>query len=255
MCLGSLTGRAVLQVAPHGPAAISDDPGDEATRQNRGGGADHGGRRAPRRRRRYARLEGAAVGDLRVDPAEPGRRPARHGSATSSSRTRPSPSSPRAAPAAARPPRRSPISSRSASRTASRSAGSRSRRSTPTTSSSRAPRKPIWSAVPGHYPDTALPGQRRTVGIAGHRTTYGAPFNQIDKIEIGRLDHPRDAVRDVHLRRHRHHDRRPRPDRDRRRCRPRAARADVLPPALQRRPALRGVRRPEADRPDARAGG
>ena len=38
---------------------------------------------------------------------------------------------------------------------------------------------------PGHYPDTALPGQGRTVGIAGHRTTYGAPFNQIDKIEKG----------------------------------------------------------------------
>jgi sortase A len=38
---------------------------------------------------------------------------------------------------------------------------------------------------PGHYPDTALPGQRRTVAIAGHRTTYGAPFNQIDKIEVG----------------------------------------------------------------------
>ena len=37
---------------------------------------------------------------------------------------------------------------------------------------------------PGHYPDTALPGQRRTVAIAGHRTTYGAPFNQIDKIEV-----------------------------------------------------------------------
>ena len=28
---------------------------------------------------------------------------------------------------------------------------------------------------PGHYADTALPGQRRTVAIAGHRTTYGAP--------------------------------------------------------------------------------
>ena len=38
---------------------------------------------------------------------------------------------------------------------------------------------------PGHYPDTALPGQGRTVAIAGHRTTYGAPFNQIDKIEKG----------------------------------------------------------------------
>lgn len=38
---------------------------------------------------------------------------------------------------------------------------------------------------PGHYPTTALPGQGKTIGIAGHRTTYGAPFNQIDKIDIG----------------------------------------------------------------------
>ena len=26
---------------------------------------------------------------------------------------------------------------------------------------------------PGHYPETALPGQGKTIGIAGHRTTYG----------------------------------------------------------------------------------
>lgn len=38
---------------------------------------------------------------------------------------------------------------------------------------------------PGHYPDTSLPGQGRTIGIAGHRTTYGAPFNEIDAIEKG----------------------------------------------------------------------
>jgi len=38
---------------------------------------------------------------------------------------------------------------------------------------------------PGHYPDTALPGQGRTIGIAGHRTTYGAPFNDIDSFEKG----------------------------------------------------------------------
>lgn len=38
---------------------------------------------------------------------------------------------------------------------------------------------------PGHYPTTALPGQGRTIGIAGHRTTYLAPFNKIDKINIG----------------------------------------------------------------------
>lgn len=38
---------------------------------------------------------------------------------------------------------------------------------------------------PGRYPETALPGQRGTVGIAGHRTTYLAPFRHIDKIEEG----------------------------------------------------------------------
>jgi sortase A len=38
---------------------------------------------------------------------------------------------------------------------------------------------------PGHYPTTALPGQGRTVAIAGHRTTYGAPFRKIDKMERG----------------------------------------------------------------------
>lgn len=38
---------------------------------------------------------------------------------------------------------------------------------------------------PGHYPDTALPGQGKTIGIAGHRTTYGAPFRHIDRAERG----------------------------------------------------------------------
>lgn len=38
---------------------------------------------------------------------------------------------------------------------------------------------------PGHYPDTALPGERGTVAIAGHRTTYGAPFRDLDKVERG----------------------------------------------------------------------
>jgi sortase A len=40
-------------------------------------------------------------------------------------------------------------------------------------------------AGPGHYPGTPLPGQRGTVGIAGHRTTYGAPFRKIDKVRPG----------------------------------------------------------------------
>jgi sortase A len=38
---------------------------------------------------------------------------------------------------------------------------------------------------PGHYPDTALPGQGKTIGVAGHRTTYLAPFRHIDQIEPG----------------------------------------------------------------------
>src|SRR3954471_5563352 len=38
---------------------------------------------------------------------------------------------------------------------------------------------------PGHYPDTNFPGEGGTVAIAGHRTTYLAPFNQIDKLKPG----------------------------------------------------------------------
>ncbi|HEU4980377.1 MAG TPA: sortase [Solirubrobacterales bacterium] len=38
---------------------------------------------------------------------------------------------------------------------------------------------------PGHYKATSIPGQPGTVAIAGHRTTYLAPFRQIDEIEDG----------------------------------------------------------------------
>jgi sortase A len=38
---------------------------------------------------------------------------------------------------------------------------------------------------PGHYTNTPLPGQPGTVAIAGHRTTYLAPFRHIDQIENG----------------------------------------------------------------------
>jgi sortase A len=38
---------------------------------------------------------------------------------------------------------------------------------------------------PGRYPDTAFPGQGKTIGIAGHRTTYLAPFRHIDELEAG----------------------------------------------------------------------
>jgi len=40
----------------------------------------------------------------------------------------------------------------------------------------------------GHYPGTPLPGAGGTVAIAGHRTTYGAPFRRIDDLE------PRDRI-------------------------------------------------------------
>jgi sortase A len=46
---------------------------------------------------------------------------------------------------------------------------------------------------PGHYPETPLPGDRGTAAIAGHRTTYGAPFRRIDKMKPGqvvRIDMP-----------------------------------------------------------------
>ena len=40
-------------------------------------------------------------------------------------------------------------------------------------------------AGPGHYPGTPFPGERGTVAIAGHRTTYGAPFRHVDRLERG----------------------------------------------------------------------
>jgi sortase A len=41
------------------------------------------------------------------------------------------------------------------------------------------------SRGPGHYPQTSLPGVGRTMGIAGHRTTFGAPFRHIDSLRRG----------------------------------------------------------------------
>jgi sortase A len=38
---------------------------------------------------------------------------------------------------------------------------------------------------PGHYNQTALPGNPGNSAIAGHRTTYGAPFNRIDELAPG----------------------------------------------------------------------
>jgi len=38
---------------------------------------------------------------------------------------------------------------------------------------------------PGHYTGSALPGENGTCVIAGHRTTYGAPFNRLDELKKG----------------------------------------------------------------------
>ncbi|HEV7864966.1 MAG TPA: class E sortase [Acidimicrobiia bacterium] len=37
----------------------------------------------------------------------------------------------------------------------------------------------------GHYPNTPLPGEEGNVAIAGHRTTYGKPFANLDHLAVG----------------------------------------------------------------------
>ena len=37
----------------------------------------------------------------------------------------------------------------------------------------------------GHYPTTPLPGEAGNVAIAGHRTTFGRPFNRLDELKPG----------------------------------------------------------------------
>lgn len=38
---------------------------------------------------------------------------------------------------------------------------------------------------PGHFPQTPMPGQAGNAALAGHRTTFKAPFNRIDELEPG----------------------------------------------------------------------
>lgn len=38
---------------------------------------------------------------------------------------------------------------------------------------------------PGHFPQTPLPGQPGNAALAGHRTTYKAPFNRVDELDPG----------------------------------------------------------------------
>jgi sortase A len=40
---------------------------------------------------------------------------------------------------------------------------------------------------PGHYPSTPFPGQPGTTAVAGHRTTYLAPFRHLDSLQGGDL--------------------------------------------------------------------
>lgn len=43
----------------------------------------------------------------------------------------------------------------------------------------------VLSDGPGHYEGTPLPGQEGNAAIAGHRTTYGQPFHNLDRMEEG----------------------------------------------------------------------
>jgi sortase A len=38
---------------------------------------------------------------------------------------------------------------------------------------------------PGHFPQTPMPGQAGNAALAGHRTTYAAPFNRLDELPPG----------------------------------------------------------------------
>ena len=65
---------------------------------------------------------------------------------------------------------------------ASRSSASGSRRSSSSTD--------YWGSLskgPGRYEEGSFPGLGKTTGIAGHRTTFAAPFRNIDSIQHRRL--------------------------------------------------------------------
>lgn len=53
---------------------------------------------------------------------------------------------------------------------------------------------------PGHYPETAVPGADGNFAVAGHRTTYGAPFYALDELREGDEVHvtDRSGVRHVY---------------------------------------------------------
>ena len=247
-------GRAVLQVAANGRRSISDDPGDAATAPRIVSMMliTAGSSSSPTSALTLVWQEplSAVYGSIEQGQAEDQLDDAR---ATQFSRTR------RRRPGGDRRRRRQRARRRehprrplraAPRRRASRSAASRSPRSASTSSSSRAPTPPRCRRAPATTRNTPLPGPARTVAIAGHRTTYLAPRSATST-------RSRTATRSASRCRTR---RSPTTSSDTRSStradvgivkprRLRAARADGLPPALQRRPALRRLRRPEADRP------
>jgi sortase A len=48
---------------------------------------------------------------------------------------------------------------------------------------------------PGHYPQTVMPGQYGNAAIAGHRTTYGAPFFRLNELSVGDYIYVTDTAR------------------------------------------------------------
>lgn len=46
---------------------------------------------------------------------------------------------------------------------------------------------PDLETGPGVYKETALPGGGTPVAVAGHRTTYGAPFLNVDRLKAGNV--------------------------------------------------------------------
>ena len=95
---------------------------------------------------------------------------------------------------------------------------------------------------PGRHLESFMPGEGKLVYVAGHRTTYGAPFSDIDQLEPGRQDLGRAAVRLGRVPRDEPSDRgRQRPLRPRV-SRSRGARAPGVPSALLREPALPRLR-------------
>lgn len=45
--------------------------------------------------------------------------------------------------------------------------------------------RPVLALGVGHYVGTAGPGEVGNFALAGHRTTYGRPFHDVDRLEVG----------------------------------------------------------------------